>query len=238
MESLLRQIDIYCERIDPSYWAEPINALTNGAFLVAAFIMYRRFHRHGSFGASGQAAPLATTLCVVLAAIGIGSYLFHTHAQVWSALADVVPIAIFILLYLYVVNRYYLGLARWVSLTFTVAFMPYTYLATPLFEAMPFFQVSSFYWPVALLLFIYGAVLLRSHAAVARGAVGKGAVGKGLLLAGGLFCLSLVFRSIDQTVCIALPLGTHFLWHILNGILLGWLIEVYRRFWLTHQQAV
>jgi hypothetical protein len=24
-------------------------------------------------------------------------------------------------------------------------------------------------------------------------------------------------------------LGTHFLWHILNALMLGWMIEVYRR---------
>ena len=35
--------------------------------------------------------------------------------------------------------------------------------------------------------------------------------------------------SIDEALCGAFPLGTHFLWHILNGIMLGWMIEVYRR---------
>jgi aspartyl-tRNA(Asn)/glutamyl-tRNA(Gln) amidotransferase subunit C len=30
-----------------------------------------------------------------------------------------------------------------------------------------------------------------------------------------------------------IPLGTHFLWHILNGIMLGWMIEVYRRHMLA-----
>jgi hypothetical protein len=41
--------------------------------------------------------------------------------------------------------------------------------------------------------------------------------------------LSLVFRSLDEIVCPAVPLGTHFLWHILNAVMLGWMIEVYRR---------
>jgi hypothetical protein len=39
----------------------------------------------------------ARALVVVLFAIGVGSWLFHTHAQVWAAVADVVPIQIFIL---------------------------------------------------------------------------------------------------------------------------------------------
>jgi len=29
-------IDNYCERIDPSFWSEPVNAMTNLAFIVAA----------------------------------------------------------------------------------------------------------------------------------------------------------------------------------------------------------
>ena len=31
----LRFIDAYCERTDPSYWSEPVNAVTNAAFLIA-----------------------------------------------------------------------------------------------------------------------------------------------------------------------------------------------------------
>ena len=32
-------IDGYCERLDPSFWAEPLNAWTNLAFLLAAAVM-------------------------------------------------------------------------------------------------------------------------------------------------------------------------------------------------------
>ena len=34
--SLNHQVDVYCERTDFSFWSEPINALTNIAFLIAA----------------------------------------------------------------------------------------------------------------------------------------------------------------------------------------------------------
>ncbi|PWT93645.1 MAG: hypothetical protein C5B56_00365, partial [Proteobacteria bacterium] len=39
-------------------------------------------------------------------------------------------------------------------------------------------------------------------------------------LAAGLFCVSLVFRTIDRTICGAFPLGTHFVWHMLNAVVL------------------
>ena len=41
-----------------------------------------------------------------------------------------------------------------------------------------------------------------------------------LLLAAGVLCLSLLFRSIDLSLCYAFPTGSHFLWHLLNGLVL------------------
>ena len=34
--NLFEPIDIYCERVGPGLWAEPVNALTNLSFLAAA----------------------------------------------------------------------------------------------------------------------------------------------------------------------------------------------------------
>ncbi len=42
--------------------------------------------------------------------------------------------------------------------------------------------------------------------------------------AAGLFTLSVTFRAIDPVVCGSFPLGTHFLWHTLNGLMLGILL--------------
>ncbi len=39
-----------------------------------------------------------------------------------------------------------------------------------------------------------------------------------LLAATGAYALALVFRMLDEAVCPALPIGTHFLWHSLNGL--------------------
>jgi len=44
--------------------------------------------------------------------------------------------------------------------------------------------------------------------------------GRLLLTAAAVLAVSIVFRSIDQAVCPALPIGTHFLWHTLNGVVL------------------
>ena len=37
------RIDAYCERLGPAFWAEPVNALTNAAFPIAAWVAWRRW---------------------------------------------------------------------------------------------------------------------------------------------------------------------------------------------------
>ncbi|MFK7744551.1 MAG: ceramidase domain-containing protein [Roseobacter sp.] len=202
-------IDGYCERLGPAYWAEPVNAITNLAFIVAAVWLWRR----------SAGVPKARILSLVVGAIGVGSYLFHTHAQVWAAAADVFPIFLFIILYLYAINRDAVGLSRRAAVGATVLFVPYAGMMVPLFQMVPNLGASAGYAPVALLILIYAGFLRHRQPDLARG----------MALGGGLLILSLTFRTLDEPLCDIWPLGTHFMWHILNGIMLGWMIEVYRR---------
>ena len=206
-----RQIDSYCERLSPVYWAEPVNAVTNAAFLIAAFVMWSRLR--------GQSAPLAHLLVWILAAIGIGSYLFHPHAQVWAAIADTTPILLYILVYIFAVNRDIWGMKPWVALLLTLMFIPYAALTVPIFQLIPGLGSSAGYAPVPLLILIY-AFLLRNRVPQ---------IAKGLATGALILIASITFRALDLHLCGPFPLGTHFMWHILNGIMLGWMIEVYRR---------
>ena len=206
------QVDGYCERLDFSYWAEPVNAVTNLAFIIAAVIMWRR----------SAGVPMARVLCVILFAIGTGSYLFHTHATGWAALADVAPIGIFILTYLYVVNRNIVQMQWWLALLATACFIPYAAILVPILNRIPFFQISNFYWTVPLLLVVY-ATLLR----------GKLFICKGFLTGAGILSLSITVRSVDEMLCVQWPMGTHFLWHCLNAVMLGWMIHIYTRHMLA-----
>ena len=207
---LLRGIDAYCERMGPGYWAEPINAVTNAVFVIAAVIMWRR----------SADVPLARALSVILGLIGLGSYLFHTHAQVWAAIADSTPIAAFILVYLFAINRDVWGMRPWVAGGATALFVPYAVVTVPIWQAVPVLGVSAGYVSVPVLILIYTALLWRRTPALARGFV----IGAAILF------VSLLARSVDEMLCARVPVGTHFWWHILNGIMLGWMIEVYRRY--------
>ncbi len=209
-------IDAYCERTGPGYWSEPANALTNLAFVLAAAVMWRRCQGPGM--ATGRA------MCAVLAVIGIGSWLFHTHATAWASMADVLPILGFILLYVFAAARDFLGLRPWQAGLAAAAFLPYAALTVPLWQRVPGLGSSAGYAPVPVLILVFAVLMRRRDGATARGP----ALGAGILV------LSLAFRTLDGPVCAALPLGTHFLWHILNGLMLGWMIEIWRRHRIRH----
>ncbi|UFS67283.1 ceramidase [Paracoccus denitrificans] len=207
----LSPVDAYCERTGPDYWSEPINAVTNLTFLIAALVLWPR-HR-------GPEMAMGRALAAVLFVIGLGSWLFHTHANRLTGLMDVLPILGFILLYVFAATRDYFGARPWIAALVTAGFVPYAAATVPLFAMIPGLGSSSSYAPVPLLILIYAVLLRRRLPETARGL----AIGAGILI------VSLTFRTLDQPLCGALPFGTHFLWHVLNTVMLGWMIEVWRR---------
>jgi hypothetical protein len=201
-------IDNYCERLDPGFWAEPLNAMTNGAFLLAAIFAFLRWQRAG-----GRDRASLWLICVT-SVVGVGSFLFHTFANRWSVLADVIPIAVFIYSYFLLAMRRYLLLPWVAALLATGIFIlfntQFIKLWLSLFPGLTL-NGSVGYIPAALALVAVG-ILCRMRAA--------GPEGRALLLAGSVFAVSLVFRSLDGEICSALPVGTHFLWHLFNAAVL------------------
>ena len=51
-----------------------------------------------------------------------------------------------------------------------------------------------------------------------------------LSLASSIFFVSLSFRTADQVLCSLVPIGTHFIWHILNGLVLALYLEAAIRY--------
>jgi hypothetical protein len=193
-------IDNYCERIDPAFWSEPVNALTNLAFVIAAVALVRLVH------ARGIRDPRVWLLVLFVLAIGIGSFLFHTFATPWAALADVVPILLFQMTFLWTYLRRMLCVSRFLAAT-AVAGLVLGIIATGPFAHLA--NGSLAYAPALVVLAALGGV----HWQIAEQRWT-------LLLATGVFLVSVVLRSIDQAVCSSFPLGTHFAWHLLNGVVL------------------
>lgn len=205
-------LDIYCERTGPAFWAEPVNALTNLAFLVAAWAAWRLYRRE-SHPLGPQAWDLLALLAL-LVTIGIGSGLWHTFATPWAQAADRIPILIFMHLFLASFAWRILGLTAAGVAGVVVGFAGLTVTNAVILppEAL---NGSIAYLPAWLVLGIAAAGLwLRGHGA-----------GIPWLAAWGAFTLAVLFRSIDQAVCPAFPIGTHFLWHLLNGLVLYLLLH-------------
>ncbi len=204
-----RAVNAYCERAGPGLWAEPLNAVSNLAFLVAAWAVWRLAAREGD--RAGQA------LAILLAAIGLGSLLFHTVAQIWAMAADVLPIQIFILAYLALATMRFFAVPAWAGCLAAAAFVPASLTVAALVRAtVGPLNGSADYVAVPLLIAAYAFALRRRAPATARG----------LLAGAGLLALSLLFRTVDRAACGAWPAGTHFLWHLVNAVMLWWMIRV------------
>lgn len=194
-------IDLYCERLGPSIWAEPVNALSNAAFLIAAWAAFRLWRQR----ADGDIAILA--LIAVVAVVGLGSFAFHTLATRGAMLLDVGPIGVFIYGYFLYALRRFLLLSWPAALVLLIAFIA---LSTGLASWIPrdVLNGSTGYFPALAALIVIGWLVRGSAAA------------QGLLIAAAVFVASLIFRIVDLDLCGAVPLGTHFLWHILNAVVL------------------
>lgn len=200
------QVDGYCERVDFTFWSEPVNAVTNIAFIIAALICLNMTVRRD------REEFYTFALCAMLAIIGIGSFLFHTFATRWAGAADVLPILIFILLYVYAATRRYLGMGHVSAGLAVIGAMLFSSAFPGLWNSvLPSINGSEAYVSTLLIIIGYAIVLARKGHPAATGLFATAAV----------LSLSLTFRSIDPVVCDALPVGTHFLWHTLNGLLLG-----------------
>jgi hypothetical protein len=210
---LLRTIDAYCERLQPGLLAEPLNALTNAAFLIAAIALARAQR------ASTPLPVLLRTQPWLIAAIGLGSLAFHTFAVVWAALLDVG----FIALYIYVALAGFLAHALgwrawWVLLGLAAYFLLGQALTAGVRSALEWgwgaparaLSGTVAYLPALATLTLTALISLRLD----RRASGV------LALACAVFIVSLTARALDGPWCAHWPQGTHFLWHLLNAVVL------------------
>jgi hypothetical protein len=201
-------ISIYCERTGPEFWSEPLNAVTNLAFIIAAFFLVRLILHAGPAIRCDAGIWLLTGLVFV---IGIGSGLFHTFATRWALLMDVIPIAFFILTYTWYAVRRLAAAPAWVCALSVAAVLGLAMAVPPLTG----FRGGSYVAALTALVVI-GGYLKFGRGLAAGGHTG----GAALLFAAATFAVSLTFRTIDAPLCEAVPLGTHFMWHVLNGCVL------------------
>jgi hypothetical protein len=229
-------IDAYCERLLPGFWDEPLNAISNLAFLLAAGLVWWRWTRHRLLNNTALAgieyAPSAThliaterrwdlnTLLIMLVLIGLGSFAFHTFATRWAAALDVAFIALYLHFYLAVYAHRVLAVpwprAAWGVIVFSILSQATGWLWREAAEMigsswLARASAASGYlgaWSVLLLVVAHSA-LKRLPAALP------------LALAAAAFAISLTLRQLDLPLCSDWRWGTHFAWHLLNALTLG-----------------
>lgn len=214
------QIFRYCERgQDPSFWAEPVNAWTNAAFIVAGLLATRLYLKRPR-GGLGAAEAL---LIVLVFAMGVGSFLFHTYATVWASYADTGPIGVFMLAYFAYTLRRLLGLP-WLAVLLGLGLFVWSLESAGGLHCQPSLlprtaaSGASCLNGTAGYLPAFAALVLTTAVLAAAGHP----VWRHLAAAAAVFLASMTFRTLDIELCpltrlMGRQVGTHFLWHILNA---------------------
>lgn len=212
-------VDLYCERLHPGFWAEPWNALSNVSFLLAAFWGWRVARTAGRIGATDA------LMIAMVGLIGIGSFLFHTFANPWSELADVLPIwsfvAVAVLVGMARIGGMKPGRIAGVAAGVAAAVVIVTLALTGEGEASgaaskPVLNGSLQYAPAVIALLAFSVISRRRRSPFAPW----------IIAATATFVVSLAFRTIDLMICDVFPLGTHFAWHLLNGLMIALILQV------------
>lgn len=200
MNTVTLAVTRYCERSADQFWAEPLNAVSNLAFVLAAAVVVWRLR-----GSARQYWDVLV-LALLAAAVGLGSFLWHTLATPWTEWANVIPIGLFINGFLL---SFLLRVARWRWPDVALAIILYQVLTYWVQAALPadFLNGSVFYLPAWLALLVMGLYCSATGHRQARYVAA--------ML--GIFTVSLLARSADVAICPAFPLGTHFAWHLLNA---------------------
>lgn len=196
-------VDLYCERLGPGLWAEPLNTLSNLGFVLAGFWLLNRAAKRGE--------PMAVRILPLLMVfIGVGSATFHTVATRWAEMLDVAFIGLFIYWFVACYTRYRWAAPWWLALSSMAMFHGFSLLLAAWFapEAL---NGSVAYLPALAGLLIFG--LLSAWKDRNRRA-------RVFFAAALVFALSLMLRTLDLHLCPSWPYGTHWAWHLLNALTL------------------
>jgi hypothetical protein len=189
----------YCERNSIETFAEPLNALSNVAFVLCGIIFFLRK------GMIKNPLPYSVIF------IGFSSFLFHYIPTRFYSTLDVFSILLFVVLYNTLLTKNILNYSFFKSALSSIILILMSFLLGILFSKT-IISTSSFYLGL-LSYMIYIAFLLKKASNI-----------KYFLIAIILFSISLIVRSIDIYLCDLISFGTHFVWHILNSLVIYFLI--------------
>lgn len=202
---LFKELDFYCERTSSLFWAEPLNTFSNIFFVLAGLYVLNRTFRVRNL----SNLVWLRALSVIVVIVGVGSFLFHVYANTWSLLADMIPILAFMALYLSFILRKAFKVSLILTLIFVSAFIVTTLLIDQSFLKL-YFNGSTTYFPAWMASCFIAQALYPKNMELSENIYGATFV----------LGISLFFRSVDMMFCDITISGTHYLWHMLNAVVL------------------
>jgi len=214
-QNTFNYIDAYCERAGINgLFAEPLNLITNIAFVIGAFLLFKFLQKNKILLAKNWDIIF---LVVNLAVIGFGSAAYHSIPNAVTLNLDVIPIAIFIHFYLTCFFIRVLGLKPVVAVICLFIFIASGVVFQNNFSPDTL-NGTIMYVPTYLtLLLMIGAMCFIKHNPLYQH----------LITTAIIWTFSLAFRTVDMEMCnYTLEIGTHFLWHLLNAVVLYRLVKL------------
>ena len=196
MPPMNRYIDMYCERTQYGFFEEPLNVLSNLGFLIGAFYLCK-------FIRTKEKQPFSSYFMIIICGvIGIGSMVFHATARMWAAVYfDVMPIAIFAAVLMFLLARHVLRLGI-IGTTLMLALLIFeNYIFKSFVNHAPDGYVSLI--PCAFFLIFISVYM----------AFTKNISAHSISLATVIAVVAITLRALDTRICDIFPYGTHFLWH-------------------------
>lgn len=229
--TLGEHVFLYCERgTSTALGAEPINAVSNVAFILAALMGLQLLE----WRPREQQTSDHFLLIGLVALIGIGSFAFHLFATQGTELLDVIPISVFTLVYLgFALNRL-VGVPTGWTVLLLIGFAGLMGIAPQVKcwdggvgfagpevqGAKACLNGSLAYLPALGALIVVGLLLEEQRHRAAPY----------ILWAAAIFAVSLTLRSLDLALCDKVliegqKVGTHAAWHVLNALALFLLLR-------------
>lgn len=207
LETPLQHFYGVCERTSmDNIFAEPLNVLSSFLFFITAFVIFRECKQNKEISSKWIIDIYVLTGLIFF--IGIGSSVFHMVPNYYTELMDIIFIIAFInLFFLSVLKR--IAYLKWFQVV--VAFLAFLGTTNFIVSKFPHALNDSIGYLSSMLALCFVAVYLK---------IRRRPSAKYYAYAALIGVISLTFRVIDNKVCNHLSIGTHFLWHSLNALLI------------------
>jgi hypothetical protein len=199
-----------CEFFKSGLQSQPINLITNLAFLISGWKIYGLLKKHKIINKDLWLLFYGVIL------LGLGSAIRHYHSSILTLIIDGLPMLGLICLSVYLFAKYLFKLNHWKSL---LAIFGYVLLMALILITFNKTVRSALVFSLSSQLIFLPVVLIsRKRRRETSGL---------LVTATVFFLLAAVAFIVDLNYCQKLLFGTHWLWHIFNGLALYYLSKYF-----------